>query len=344
MAVGDQAKAAVHSYVAHFLETTYGTYPASAATNTTAIEALSCSFKTDIKSEKIDSLYKSRGFARRVQLDKEVSGTLEQYFHPQESVRLLAVALGGGITSSVTAQSSTIHSITAGDFNTNNSSVSFNVRKGPDHVFGYTGGRVNVLKLSANVGEPVKASYDFIFKDSTIGITDIGASLSISSVTPFTFAQGVFRYQATEALAQTTTAAEPITGFELTINNGLKNDKDARQLGTNVITVLPATRRTIEFKVTQRWDTTTTFNRFIQATIGAAELVFTGASITSTAFFNATIRLPKLYLNTPEPELGGSGDILMSEITYDVLNDNPNTATGRDIGVTVENDVTSYAS
>lgn len=344
MSVGDQAKAVVQSYVAQFLETTYGTYPATAATNATAMEVLSLSFKKEIKSEKVDSLFKSRGPSRRVQLDAEVGGSLEQYLHPHESPRLFAVALGGGIASSVTANSTTIHSITAGNFDTNNSSISFNVRKGSDHVFGYTGGRVDVLKLSAVVGEPVKVSYDFIFKDATISISDIGASLSITSVVPFTFVEGVYRYQATETLANTTTAEELIQGFELTINNNLKSDKDARALGSRVISVLPATRREIEFKVMQRFDTTTNYNRFIQATTGAVELKFTGAVITNATSYSAIIRMPKVYLNSPDPELGGSGDILNSEISFDVLNDNPNTTTGKDIGVTFENDITSYAS
>lgn len=344
MAVGDQAKAVVHSYIAHFLESTYGTYPATAATGATSIEALSCSFKKERKSEKVDGIFKTRGPSRRVQLDVEVGGTLEQYLHPQESTRLFAVALGGGIASTITANSTTIHSITAGNFDTNNSSISFNMRKGDTHVFGYVGGRVNVLKLSAQAGEPAKVSYDMIFKDATISISDIGTSLSISSVVPFTFVDGVYRYQASESIVDTTTAEEPIQGFELTINNNLKSDKDARQLGSSVLTVLPATRREIEFKIMQRFDTTTNYNRFIQATTGSVELRFVGATITNATAYKAIVRLPKVYLNSPDPELGGSGDILGSEITFDVVTDTPNTTTGKDIGVTFENDITSYAS
>lgn len=344
MAVGDQAKAGVQSYVAFFLESTWGTYPASAATNASTMEPLSFNFKTNIKSELIDSINKNRGFTKRVQLDKEVAGSLEHYMHPIESPRLFAVCLGGGITSTGTSTTGWTHSITAGNFDTNNSSISFNVRKGDAHTWGYTGGRVNTLKISGNVGEIVKASYDFVFKDSTQGITDINASLSISAVLPFTYVQGVYRYQSTEALANTTTAEEPIQGFELTINNNMKTDKDARQLGSNLLSVLPATRRKIELKVMQRWDTTTNWNRFIQATQGSIELVFTGSAITIGTNYQCFIRLPKVFMNSPEPEVPGPNDILKSEINFDVLVDSPSTTTGKDIGVTFINDVSSYAS
>ena len=52
--------------------------------------------------------------------------------------------------------------------------------------------------------------------------------------------------------------------------------------------------------------------------------------------------MPKVYQNSADPTLGGPDDILKSEITYDVLNDNPNTTTGRDIGVTLVNTRAAY--
>ena len=128
----------------------------------------------------------------------------------------------------------------------------------------------------------------------------------------------------------------------MTINNNLESGAPARELGSNVLTVLPAKRREIEFKITQRFDTSTTFDRFIQATQGAAELFFSGESITAEHNHEMTIRMPKLFNNTPEPELGGPDEILSSEITFDVLNNDPNTTTGRAIGLTVQNATISY--
>lgn len=338
MAVGDGAQAAVRSYVALGKEATFGTY----ASATSAVEAISCGFKVDIESKKLESLGK-RGYAKRVQLNKSVGGELEEYLHPHASVLLFAATLGGGITSALHTTGVYNHSLTAGNFDTAPASLSFNVRKGDTHTWRYSGGRVNQLKLSAQVGDLVKASYSMIFKDATQQSDDISGILSVSSVLPFVFNQGQFRYAATEANAATTTAAEPIQGFELTINNNMVDGNEARQLGTNILSVLPATRRDIELKVTQRFDTTTAYNRFIQATQGAVELFFQAEQIGSTGFYNeCTLRFPKVFVNSPDPELKSDSEILQSEFTLDVVDDAPSTSTGKDIGVTFRNATAAY--
>lgn len=341
MAVGDNSQQAVNSYLAVFREATWGTYPATAATNATFLPFMSCSFKTDVKSEKIDTIG-HRGYIRRVGLDKTVSGSLEMALHSEESTLLMGVALGGGIVSTSLTGAYT-HSISVGNItDTAPTAVSFNYKKG-DTVFNFVGGRVGSMVISANVGEVAKVSFEMMFKDSTIGTSSIASSASYSSVIPFTFVNGVFRYQSTEALAQTTTAEEAITGFELKINNNLSSDSGARKLGSNLLAVLPPTRRDIEFKVTQRFDTTTVFNRFIQATQGAVELIFSGTAITSEHSNRMRIIMPKVFNVTGDTEVGGSGDILMSEITYDVLLDTATTS-GREIAITVINNVASYTA
>ena len=47
-------------------------------------------------------------------------------------------------------------------------------------------------------------------------------------------------------------------------------------------------------------------------------------------------------MRTPDPELKSSGDIIMSDIEYDVLVDNPMTTTGYDVKFTVINNEASY--
>jgi len=340
MAIGQNAKTGVKSYVALFIESTYGTFPATAATGASTIEPLSIGFKTEIVSQKLDSISLNRGFTKRVQLDKNVAGTLEQYLHPTESPILLALGLGGGLTTTSLTGAYT-HSISTGEFNSTINSLSFQVRKGDTHHWKYTGGRINSMKITAAVGEPVKVSYDFIFQNSTQAGSDISGNLSISSVLPFTYVDGTLRYAGTEA-SLTSTAVEHITGFELTINNNLVSDANVRALGTNTIQTLPPTRRDIEFKITQRFDTTTQWDRFVQNTQGAIELYFEGASITSEHKYTCQIRMPKVYVDTPDVEVKGASDILLSEINYAVLVDNPMTTTGRDIGITIINDVASY--
>lgn len=337
---GSSYQAAIESYAAFFKESTFGTYPATAATGATFIEFMSNSFKTEIESKKLETLG-HRSFVKRVQLNKNVSGALETYLHPIESVVPLANALGGPLVSSSLTGAYT-HSISAGHMNTTTAinSLSFNVQKG-ETAFEYVGGRVNTMKITAKINEPVSVSYEIIFKDSTQGAFGIGSSMTLSTTLPFTFANGVFRYAATEAAAATTTAEEPVIGFELSINNQLVTDETGRQLGSNVLSVLPPTRKVVELTTTQRFDTTTAYSRFIQATQGAIELKFTGAAITAEHNNAMTIRLPKVYNNTPDPELGSPSEILVSEMTWDVVADTGTTA-GKEIGVTVINNVASY--
>jgi hypothetical protein len=336
MAQGDSARAVVQSYVTIGREASFGTYQ-SVTTSMAAIEALSCSFKTDIVSQKIPSLSTNRGPHRRVQLDKNVQGTLEQNLHPIESVLPMAAALGGGISTASGSGTSYIHTMISGNFDQSISSVCFNLKKaGSGQTWRYLGGRVNSMKMTANVGEPVKMSYDFVFKDSTALTEDLSGILTMTSVLPLTYVEGVYKYSG---------GAQYIQGFELTVNNNLKSDKDARGLGSRTLNVLPATNRDVEFKIMQRIDTTTAYDTFINATNAAVNIKFTSQNLISASAssnYYVEIDLPKVYYNSPDAELKGPGDILTAEIPFDVVVDNPNTTTGYDVKVTVKNNVASY--
>lgn len=343
MSVGDFAEAATRSYVALGKESTFGTY----ASATTAVEAISCGFIVERESQKIEAIGPSRAMITRVQLEQTVSGPLETNLHPHQSVLLIANAMGGGIASSVTAVAGTYtHSITAGNFDTMASSLSFNVRKGSTLTWRYLGGRVNEMKIVGEVGSPIVATFDFFFRDATQTADDIATTLSISAVLPFTFVQGVYRYAATEATVPTTTAQEPIQGFELTVSNNIATGPEARQLGSNLHTVLPATKRNVELVINQRFDTTTAYQRMLQATQGSVELFFRGATITSSsavdAFYECTIRFPKVYYQAADTVLEGANEVLTMEIPLDVVSDNGFTTTGKDIGITFKNEIASY--
>lgn len=338
MAVGDGAEIGIRSYVGLGKESTFGTY----ASATTAVEAISVSFKVERDSMKLETLNRVRDFTKRVQTDQNVTGSIEHYLHPIDSVLMVATAMGGGIATS--SQSGiAIHSVTAGNFDTSPSSLSFNVRKGSVHTWRYMGGRPNVLTIAGTIGEPVKVTAEFIFKDATLQSDDIGTSLSVSSILPFVYHQGTYQYAATEG-SLTTSVAEPIQGFELTINNNIVSDESARQLGSRLPSVLPATQRDVQLTITQRWDTSTNYNRFLDSTEGAVRLDFQGTTITSSSTlpYRWVIDMPKLYMNTPDPEVGGPGEVLQSEIAFDVVHSDPNTTTGKAIGMTIWNTRNAY--
>ena len=136
MTIGANAELGVTSYVAIFKESTFGSYPATAATGASTLEPLSIGFRTEIKSQKLEEISRNRGFTKRVQLEKTVKGNLEQYLHPQESVLLTALALGGGIVSA-SLSGGFVHTLTSGNCDTSPASVSMLVRKGSQHFFQY---------------------------------------------------------------------------------------------------------------------------------------------------------------------------------------------------------------
>ena len=340
MAVGDEAKVGANSWTVYQLETTYGT-DAVTSTSFKMLQPLSVGFKVTIDSMKLEELSVNRGFARRVQTNRQANGTLEMYAHPDEQIGLWANALGGTFTfASLT--SGALFSITSGNWSTGATalSLSFQVRKGDAHSFKYLGGVVNTLRLSGKVGEPLKLTAELVFQDgsdTTAELVTMTAAMSYSSSPPFIFNQAYFAYSNSDTSANTTTAREPIQEFELEINNNLVTDDAARQLGTRVLSRRPpGQKRDVKLRITQRFDTTTAMARFLQATVGSVQILAEGATISAEQSLAALyIRLPLVYQNSSDPEVGGPG-VIQAQIEYDcVLDLSPATTTARDIGVTL---------
>lgn len=337
MAVGDEAQVAARSYTAIGKEAVFGTYN----TATTAVEPISNNIMTEIESIKLPTMNVNRGEVRRVQTNKNVGGTLEAYLHNQESILLMASAVGPNTlaSSSLTGGAYT-HSLSAANHETFGS-LCFNVRKGDTITWQYSGGRVNALTIAGTVGEPVKISAEMVFQDSTQSANDLATSLSVTTLTPWVFHQGQFIYGATTT-SLTTTNAEPIQSFELTINNNIESGVPARELGTQIPGVLPPKNRSVELTVTQRFDTTTAVSRFTEGTQGSIRIQFDGSSISAEHNHKLQIDMPVVYNRTGDAELPGPGEILVQNMEFDVLVDNPNTTTGKDIAITVINNVASY--
>lgn len=340
MAVGDSGKPGVQSAIAVRPESTYGTF----AVTTSALNPYaptSIGIRTELATQKLEELTGSRGYARQVQLDKNVSGPIEGFFHPEESLPFLINALGGRYTfSSLTSAGD--HSVSTGNFSASDTCVSLSVwaQKGDAHSFRYAGGVINSFKLAAAVGEPLKMTAEFVFQDSSVssGDTAVSLALSFSSANPFTYVNGTFRHAAIEG-SLTSTNAEPIQAFELEIQNNLMTDAQARQLGSRLLSRRPPSgRQDVMLKVTQRFDTTTAFDRMVQNTSGAVSLYFSGDSISAEYNKELNIILPNVRFRNAEPVVEGANEVLTSEIEFDVLvSGNAGTATSRAIGATLRN-------
>lgn len=344
MANGDQARVGVRSALAVRPESTYGTF----AVTTSALNPYvptSIGIKTEMVTQKLDELAASqRGYARQVQLDKNVTGGIEGFLHAEESLPFLINAMGGRYTfNSLTSAGD--HSISTGNFTASDTVVSLSVwaQKGEQHSFRYAGGVINNLKISAAVGEPVKMTAEFVFQDSSISTADtaVTLALSFSSARPFTYVDGFFRYAATEG-SLTSTLNEPIQSFELEINNNLVSDQAARQLGSRLLGVRPPSpRRDVMLKVSQRFDTTTTYDRMISNTGGSVQLFFSADSISAEYNREMRITMPNVRFRNTEPVVEGPNEVLKADMEFDVLVDTPSTSTGREIGMTVRSSRTT---
>lgn len=343
MANGDLARVGVRSALAVRPESTYGTF----AVTTSALNPyvpISIGIKDEFVTIKLDELGASqRGYGRQVQTDKNVGGPVEGFLHAEESLPFLINAMGGRYTFT-SATSAGLHSISTGNFSASDTVVSLSVwaQKGEQHSWRYAGGVINNLKISAAVGEPVKMSAEFVFQDSSLSTADtaVTLALSFSSSRPFTYVDGTFRYAATEG-SLTSTLNEPIQSFEIEINNNLITDEGARQLGSRLLSrIPPSPRRDVMLKVSQRFDTTTTYDRMVSNTGGSVQLFFSADSISAEYNREMTITFPNVRFKNTEPLVEGANEVLKSDIEFDVLVDSPSTATGREIGMTIRNNRT----
>lgn len=346
MAVGDFAKVGVQSVLGFRQESTYGTFAAT----TTAIQSFQATkigLQTKFDTEKLDELGVNRGYSRQIQKNKMVDGEVEGFLHPEECAHFLINVMGGRYTfNSITSAGD--HSITAGNFSASDTvlSLSLYAMKGDQHAIRYPGGVINSMKISAAINEPVKVSMSFVCQDSSISASDTApaAAISVSTILPFTFAGSVYRYSGTEG-SLTSTLNEPIQSFELEINNNLITDAGARQLGSRILSRRPPSpRRDVNLKVSQRFDTTTAFDRFVQNTAASVALFLTGESISAEYNRELNIILPNIRTKNAEPLVEGPNEVLQSEVEYDIiLSGNAGTTTSREIGMTLRNSrTTSY--
>lgn len=345
MPVGSGAALGFNALLGFGEETTWGTK----ITATSFMEFNSESFSKDIEEEKLESLGGGRGFIRRVLKQVSVAGNLSYDLHPIDGTRLIRHAMMGSVTSAqIGATGSYNHTFGTGDISQiSQKGLSFEVR--PDSLtttsFYFTGMRVNSMKISGEVNQPVKAEMSFVGKDGTTGAFATTTAL-YSPAQPFLF-QHVYYYVDGSIASLTSTSLEQIISFELTLENNLQSDNDARSLGDVTPTTLPPGRRSVMLAVTQRYDTTTAWDRFRLGTQLAARVkIDTGVTIGAVAgagTYAITFDLPQVYFNKAQPEIGGPGLLTYKYDLTAIANSLTSaTAGGNDIIITLTNSQTSY--
>ena len=279
MGIGDTRKYGYKSFVGVAEEKiTYGTK----TTATAFVEFNSESFKRNIEEKKIEALNTSRDFTKRILLNETVEGSLEFNLNVGSDgvVQILKQAMGGTVASAAVTQGAStitgayIHTLYAGDMESNKAtttandtkSLTFTVRKGGTHLWDFIGNRVNTLTIKGEVGSPVVVTAEL--QGKTASISSDSLTPVFSDVLPVNFTGITVK----TGDSITNVSAETFIGFELTNNYNLVNDNNARALGSRTVSILPATRREVTLKLTQRFDTTTAYDRFLESTATAIQI------------------------------------------------------------------------
>lgn len=323
-------------------EATYNTF----VTATSFFEFNSEGFMLTEEELKLDQINSTRDYSKRLKGNKDVAGSIECDLNVAQdsNVLILKHAMGGTVSSAtITASGAYEHTINPGDMESNAGSggsntpgLSFTVRRGAssssNNVWTHSGGRINTLSIKGEVGSPVNVTAEIIAAGTSV--TSTSPAISFTEVMPLNFT-GV-TVQTGDSITNVTT--EYFTAFEFTLNNNLSPQ---RNLGNAEIDRLPAQRREVMLKLTQRFDTTTAYDRFIQNTMTAISIVCdSGQTIGAIATTYAlTIKVPKGYYNSNQPQVGDT-DALTHEIEMSGLYDSD---AGNSVQMLVRNATANYA-
>jgi hypothetical protein len=345
--VGAGATVGDLSYIAVGREITYGTM----VTCTAGLNFLSASIVAKKDFKILEEIQTSRTNSNGISLGKTVEGDIETYFSPLSLAHnyLLHNAFGGGPVSTVTATGETVgggaltHTVSIGNFDTTYASLSINMRKGDStggKVFEYSGIRVNEMALSAEMDEALKATFSIIAKDVTSTSNDVSSALSTINQFPLSFVNGRLSVESSTA-SITSSVFWHVQSVNFKISNNL--NADARRIGSDVISVLPAGLAQFELSCSMRFDTTTAWSAMMAGSRLVAEFEFQGDTI-SGSVARQGIRLLFPYVvvsDAGDPEIGGPNEVLSSEVTFAVLRDP--TSAGYAVKAFVTNTTTAAA-
>jgi len=349
MAVGQGALTSFNSYLAVGRETTLNTY----TTCTSALDFISASFKATKEVKILEQIETKRSYSKQIALGKTIEGEMEFYPYSEAAsfVYLLQNALGGTVTSATTTSETTgsasfEHIISIGNMDQSYTSLCFNHRKGDSSggmVFQYSGVRVNEFMFSAEIDEALKCTAQVIAMDVTKTSNDVSSALSVAQNQPLSFVNGRISVESNFS-SLTSTSFWHVQSVEFGIANNLKSDSASRRIGSDILGVLPVGIANFTFNATIRFDTTTAFDAMMANTQLAAELEFTGTTLTGSKFTRSVkFQFPKIFVSDAgDPEISGPDEILTSQVTFAVLRDD-SSAGGYPMRAVVRNLTSSYA-
>lgn len=343
MAVGDTAYMGYASYVGVAPQTSFSAY----ASATSYFEFNSEGFKHDIDTKMVETINTTRNYNRRFMGNEIVNGTIEAPFNPAiDGICWLVInAMGGTVTSAVVgATVAYTHTINEGDLihnahtttTKNVLGLSFTIQRGdPGWKWQYHSCRVNSLSIKGDIGSEVMINAELIGRTST-QTSDTLTNVAFTDITPVNFTGITIKIGATT----TTLSATTYTGFELSLGNNLISDDKARSLGSRSLSLLPAGMRDVKLKLTQRFDTASSYVDYVANTPKVFEITLdSGVTIAAAGGnYQAVFTINKAVYGPNQPNIGDSG-VITHELELTGLQD---TTTAEMISCVITNATTTY--
>lgn len=326
------------SYIGIAEETTFGTLVTATSFTEFTSEAL-MKEREELRREEINT---TRDYTRRMTGNETVSGSIETVLNIAEDaiVYMMKQAMGGTVSSATIVSSSFSHTLAPGNMEDNQSSagaadvksLTMQVRRGSTNQWSYRGMRINTMTIKGEVGTPIVATFELMGQYGTTSSDSLTASFS--NINPLNFTGVTF--QTGDSITNVST--EYISGFEFSLSN---NIAEQRVLGSANITKLPPIRRDVKLKLTQQFDTTTAYNRFISNTKTAIQILMdTGVTIAAagSSTYSMHINMPACYFNNVTPQAGGI-EAISQEIDVSTIKD---TTTSYVVQMQINNATTNY--
>jgi len=179
-------------------------------------------------------------------------------------------------------------------------------------TFTYNGCKINQLALNCSVNEPLTATFSFLGKEEATSQADPTSASSISALNPFTFDEGVINIDGSE---------QEVSGFSLTVNNNLKEDKG--KLGSRYRVAIPRSGfRDVTGTLNLEFDDLGMYNRYTGGTETALRLKFTADDLigAGTQAHVLQIDCPRIVFTGDTPVVGGA-DLIYHDMPFVALYD-----------------------
>jgi len=171
--------------------------------------------------------------------------------------------------------------------------------------FRYKGCKINELTLECAVNEPLSATFSILGYDEVTSSQGTAVT-GLSTLNPLTFDEGALTIDGT---------SQEVSGFSLTINNNLKEDKG--QLGSRYRAAIPRSGfRDVTGTLNMEFDDFTIYNLYTGGTEASLALKFTSDdTISGNDNYKLNIECPRIVFTGETPVVDGP-DIVYHDMPF----------------------------